>query len=512
MRGINTERMILERLEKAVHSGNITAVVPEDLEIEAHSTLWDETDPTELTALKLIPNVQATSIVHEYTRVNSYGYRRNSGFFNERALPPETNFGSTRVTNNIKLIGEVGPTFLLAALEKTQKALGTMGAQNIERVAIRRNVLWKKNLDLYFADTRATRDGVSSARFKGLAQLIEEGTDGTSGTSSFGSHMIDMEGQPLTLDSVRDKVGKGIVNFGRFSSLIMDPLARADLEASFDAAHRINVPNPLAPYLVGQSIGGIQTQGGVTYFETDVGLSSIYSRPQYTTDLIDGAPTGTPTVVVTAQADNSTTDTVDSKWDADSAGNIYWVVTEMVDEKEGLGTRYPAGSGYTAVAAGQEAAMVLTPSSAEVQSFKVYRGAEDENQVLATDAWFIFEVAAAAGGAAVTAFDNNLFRPETTWAFGLNIISSSERALHTYKGDGTLTAYEHARARSTDFLRNADTPRNTVAVASLGPTMGILALASVLAEVDRPLVYSACCPEVRNPLQNFVFKNIGRSA
>jgi hypothetical protein len=33
MRATNTERMILERLEKAVHSGNITAIVPEDLEI-----------------------------------------------------------------------------------------------------------------------------------------------------------------------------------------------------------------------------------------------------------------------------------------------------------------------------------------------------------------------------------------------------------------------------------------------------------------------------------------------
>lgn len=512
MRAINTERMILERLEKAVHTGNITAVVPEDLEVEAHSTLWDESDPTELTALKLLPSVPATSIAHEYTRITSYGFRRNSGFFSERALPPETNFGSTRVVNNIKLMGEVGPTFLLAALEKTQRALGTMGAQNIERVAIRRNVLWKKNLNLYFSDTRRTRDGVSSSRFKGIAQLIQEGTDGTDGTSPFGDHVIDMEGQPLTVDTIRDKVGKGVVNFGRFSTLIADPLARADLEASFDAAHRINVPNPLAPYLIGQSIGGIQTQGGVTYFETDTALSAVYSRPQYTTELVDGAPTGTPTVAAVAQADNSTTDTVESKWDADSAGDIYYVVTQVVDEKEGLGTRFPAGSGYLAVAAGEEVQLTLTPSSADVQSFKVYRGSEDENQVLATDAWFIYEVAAAVGGGPVTSFDNNLFRPQTTWAFGLNIISASERALHTFRGDGTLTAYDHARARASDFLRNADTPRNTVAVASLGPSMGILALASVLAEVDRPLVYSACAPEVRNPLQNFVFKNIGRSA
>lgn len=512
MRALNTERMILERLEKAVHTGNITAVVPEDLEVEAHNTLWEESDPTELTLLKLLPSVPATSIRHEYTRITSYGYRRNSGFFGERALPPETSFGSERVVNNIKLMGEIGPTFLLAALEKTQKGLGTMGAQNIERVALRRNVLWKKNLNLYFSDTRTLRTGAAGLRFQGIAQLIEAGTDGTTGSSPFGSHVIDMENQPMTVDNIREKVGKSIVNFGRFSSLMMEPMARTDLEASLDAAHRINVPNPLSPYLIGQSVGGIQTQGGVTYFETDVALAPVYSRPQYTTDLIDGAPAGVPAIAATAQADNSTTDTVDSKWDADSAGSVYWVATEVVDEKEGLGTRFPAGSGYTAVAAGQEVALLITPSSALPDSVRIYRGHEDNGEVAATDAWFIMEVATVAGGAAFTVFDNNLFRPNTSWAFGLNVVSSSERALHTFRGDGTLTAYDNARARAADFLRNSDTPRNTVAVASLGPNMGILALASVLAEVDRPLMYSACCPEVRNPFQNFVFKNVGRSA
>lgn len=495
--------LMLERLEKAVHSGNITEVVPEDLEAEAHNTLWEETDPTQLTLLKLLPSVPATNIEHKFSKVTSYGHTRNTGFFNERALPPESNFRATRVTINIKLMGEIGPTFLLAALEKTQKALGTSGAQNIERVALRRNVLEKKNRNLYFSDDRTTNN---TLRFKGLLQQIEEGTDGTVGTSPFGSHVIDMEGDPLTVDTIRERVAKGILLFGRFTSLIMDPLARADLESSMDAAHRLNLPIAASPLLIGQNVGGIQTQGGTTYFETDNTLSSIYSRPQYSADIADGAPATRPTVTATAQADNSTTDTTDSKWDAASAGQIFYVVTEVVNEMEGLGTRYPAVvTNYVAVAAGQEVELSITPGNPLADSFKVYRG--DDTDGALTGAWFIFEVANDGGGAAVTVFDNNTWRPNTTCAFGLNIVSRSERAIHA----GVLGSYQAAAANSASFLKDNDMPgRNTVAVAELGPSMGIMALASVLAQVDRPLLYSACAPEVRNPFQNVVFKNIGR--
>lgn len=501
--------MVLEELAMAVHSGNITAIVPEDLELEAHSTLWSETDSTELTLLKLVPSVPATSITHEYTRINSFGYDKNSGFFDERSLPPETNFGSARIEVPIKLMGEVGPTFLLAALEKTQKALGTQGAQNIERTALRLNVLRKKNRNLFFSDTRVTREGTSSQRFKGILQLIQEGTDGTSGTSPFGDHVIDMEGAPLTVDTVRDKIAKGIQLFGRMTCLIMDPFARSDFEASLDAAHRLGIPNQLAPYMIGQSIGGIQTQGGVTFFETDNVLSAQHSRWQYTATLVDGAPSGTPTVSVAAGAPGAGETSV---WDAATVGDIYWVVTEVVSEKEGLGTRFPTAlASYTAVTAGQKATLTITPSSPQVESCRIYRGRSEDGDDALVDAYFIYEVATAASGAQFTSADLNQWRPNTTCAFGLRIVSASERALHTPRNDGTLNMYEHARANSDQYFGMPDVKQNTVAVANLGPTMGILALASLLPEVDRPLVYSACAPEVRNPFQNFVFKNIGRA-
>jgi hypothetical protein len=497
---------ILEALEKAVDSGNITAIVPEDLEVQAHNTLWDETTPGQLTLLKLVPSVKATSVVHQYSKVTSYGNRKgNSGFFGEKALPPETNFKAERVTNNIRLLGEIGPTFLLAALEQTQQALGTSGAQNIERVALRRNVLDKKNRALYFSDTRCTKDGDSSLRFKGLYQLIEEGTDGTTGKKSpFGSHIIDMEGQPLVADTIRDRIAKGLVVFGRITSLLTDPYVRSDMESSLDGANRLAMPAATSAYLIGQQVAGLQSQGGITWFETDNGLTPQYARPQYDTDLVDGAPTTKPSVTASAGAPGGSRV---SKWDTNSAGNIFWVVTETVDESEGLGTRYPTGTGSLAVAAGQEVTLTITPGNPNADSFKVYRGTGTDD---ATEAWFVFEVAGAGGGAPVTAYDDNKFRPNTSWAFGLNVVSGAERALHS-PGEALAASYASARTKSSSFLEGNDREGNTVAVAQLGPQMGVMALASVLAQVDRPLLYTACTPEVRNPYQNLVFINIGRA-
>lgn len=508
MRATMRPDILLQSLEKAVHTGNITAVVPEDLEIEAHNTLWDESSPVELTLLKLLPDVPARQIAHEYSKITSYGNNKGNGHFGERSLPGETNFASSRVIVNIKLMGEIGPTFLLAALEKTQQALGTSGAENIEAVAIHRNVLWKKNRNLYFDDDTTTRSGL---RFQGIAQQIREGTDGTVGTASpYGTHAIDMQGEPLTIEAIRERMSRVITLFGTTSCLLMDPFARQDLEASMDAAHRLDMPQPIRPLILGQMVAGIQSQGGVTYFETDNVLSTIYSRPQYTATLEDGAPGGMCTVTATAQADNATTDTVTSRWLAADAGNVFYVVTEMVEEKEGLGRS--TGAAWTAVAADEEVDLLITPSSPEVESFKVYRGDEndDADRTDPTTAWFIFEVDCPTPGAAVHAFDNNVYRPNTTWAFGLNIQSRSSQALHGSLANGYASAYEHVRANSTQYLQNNDTARNTVAVASLGPKMGILNLASILAEVKRPLVYSACAPEVRNPYQNFYFYNIGR--
>lgn len=490
---------LLEALEKAVTTGNITAVVPEDLEVEAHNTLWTEASPEELTLLKMIPAVKAKQIRHEYARITSYGFDGNTGFFGETSLPPETNFGSDRVVNNIRLMGEIGPTFLLASLEETVQALGTSGAENIEREAIRLNVLKKMNRNLYNSRTDVLRLGAGGLRYKGIEQLIEEGTDGTTGTSIYGSHVIDMEGSPLNVDTIRDKMGKAATLFGVPNLLMMDPLVRSDFEGTLDGAQRLNLPIQASPYMIGQLIGGIQSQNGVLRFMTDNTLSPIYSRPKYRTDLVEGAPTTIPALVSIAAGAPGGGEV--SKWDAASDGNIFYMITETVNEREGLGRRAPATS-YTAITPGQKMTIHVTPGNPTADSFKVYRGNDSS-----TDAWFVFEVANSGGGGDVTITDLNDERPNTSRAFALRIDSDSARALMAPRPD----AFEYAKSMADKFFRQPDRKQNTVSVANLGPPMGILNLAAVLAQVSRPLVYSAHSPQVKNAFQNFVFKNIGRA-
>lgn len=493
-----------EPMMKAVTTGTITPIVPQDLELEAHNTLWQETQPTELTLLKLIPSTPAKQIAHEYSRVTSFGDSRGSGMFGERSLPQNTSVGTDRVVNNIRLMGEIGSTFLLAELEKTQRVLGTSGASNIERRALRLNTLRKKNRNLYKLDTSKIRQGVSGVRFKGIEQLIREGTDGTTGLSPFGSHVIDMQGLPLTADTVRNKCADAIVLFGFTTVMMMDPYARADFEASLDPAQRLQMPADIKPYMLGQQVSGMLTQGGIVRFHTDNTLNPRWYGGQYVAAAQEGGPSTMPTVTASAGAPGGGRT---SYWDSSSAGDVYYVVTEMVDELEGLGTRYPATPGtWLTVAATQEVTLNITPGNALADCFKVYRGKSTDPSD-PTSAWFIYEVSNANSGAVVQSFDTNSERPNTSRAFALNITSASQSALS--RGPD---AYYTAQERSAEFFKMADDPvQNTIAVAELGPSMGILALASVLAEIDRPLMYSAAAPEVRNPFQNFVFKNIGRA-
>jgi hypothetical protein len=71
--------------------------------------------------------------------------------------------------------------------------------------------------------------------------------------------------------------------------------------------------------------------------------------------------------------------------------------------------------------------------------------------------------------------------------------------------------YQNAANKAADYLGAAPGPRNTVATATLGPKMMSIQLATLVATVTRPLACMVNAPEVKNPLQNMVFKNIGRS-
>lgn len=493
---------ILEALEKAIDAQNLTDLVPEDLELEAHNTLWSDTDDTELTALKILPSTPATSVRHEFTQVTSFGYERNSGFFGERALPPETEFQTARRVTPIGLQGELGSTFILAHLQKTQRALGSEGAVNINRAALRLSFLRKKNRNIYMGDTSVHRLGTGGPVARGIEQQIREGTDGTEGESPFGSHVIDMEGEPLVPETIRAKAARSIALFGAFNTLVMDPFCRADFESQLDPAQRLGLPINMRPYMIGQHIGGLQTNGRRISFLTDNVLTPMWYGGKYSDRLITGAPSTTPTVTAAAGAPGGGRE---SKFDTGfaGAGDVFYIVTEMREQIEGLGTRFPATAGtFLTVGVGQEVELTIQPGDPLSDTLRIYRGYAGQAD---TEAYWVRDVAVPGNGAAVTVFDGNHDRPGTSRAFGLRITSRGHDALTS----GQFKDYAEAKQHARTFFKQPDSPQNTVSVAHLGPQMGIMRLASFLAQVDRALIFSAYSPQVRNPRQNVVFKNIG---
>lgn len=492
---------LLLSLEKAVMDGTIKDLVREDLEPEAYNSLWHASSPEELTALKMLPSTEATKTLHEFDVITSYGEQRGYGVFGETTLPKKTNPTFVRKSVQVKLIGEMSETYLLPSLQKTIKVEGQTNAAAISRSLLMLNLLRKKNKGLYFLDTSRTRLGADGLAFKGIIQQIREGTDGTTGTSPFGSHVIDMEGAALTVDNLRAKITRVLTLFGYITCFIMDPFVRADFEATLDASTRLPMPTGIRPLVIGLSVAGIQTGAGQQMFHSDNALGPL-ARGNYTGTMEEGAPIAAPTG--TAVFSGSPSGSNVSKFNAGDAGGYFWIVTEVKNDRESLGRRFPTAS-VQAVTAGGEEAFNITPNDPMSDYFRVYRGITGEAD---TDASFAFEVANSGGGGPVEFFDLNHYRPRTSVALALALHSDVQRFL-AEAPDGRAKQYAAARASSTDFLGQKDSPQNTVCVASLGPTMGMLRLADILPTVDRPLYYSALTPEVRNPLHNLAFINIG---
>jgi hypothetical protein len=498
-------------LQKSFGTADVAAAVPEDLETEAFNTQWNEASNNELTFLKMCPRVTATQIEHKFARVDSYGGETGMGFFGEGGLPGGGNPELNQYSVKCRLVGRESSTFQLADLEKTINALGANGAGNINDAAARLAMMGQKNKAMYFSDTRVTRQGANGIRWKGLLQQIEEGTDGTVGDPSpYGSHVIDMEGQLMTADNVSLYSARVANVFGNTTTLLMDKFVRRDFERSLDTAQRLQLPVNAAPFKIGQRIAGIQTGDDDIYFHTDNMLGRAGNKEAYTDKLNRNAPTTRPTVVATAQADNAAgvvTDTVTSKWTADYAGNVFYVVVEEVGGIQGLGTRYPATPGtFVSVSTGQEVKLELTPGNALADCFRVYRGTDANDSML--QAHLIAEVSNSNGGAKVYWFDNNTSIPNTSTVFALPI-----RGVVQQKLQGENGSYEAARAAMPSLMGARDTnTRNGVAFAELGPSFGRLEMGRILFTSRQSIMYSAGTPIVRAPRWCYVFKNVGSSS
>lgn len=503
----------LSELRKAgVTSSDSAAIQPQDLEEDAHLQLWTETDPNELTLLKILPSISAFKTRHDYAVQTNFGNQPFLDlFFSETGIPRETGISFQQFRAYIKLMGNLKPVYEMAARSSHITVDGDTTIEAITAASQRRELLYDKNKQLYFSDSRTIRQGTTTGRkFRGLLQQIEEGTSGdfvdldgvALPASPYGSHVIDMEGLPLTMETMLEKMNQVTKLFGHITNMLMSPNVRTDLEKPLQQDRFHPTPFSTSPYLLNSNVAGLQTQGQICWFDTDNVLSPEYAFGKYKTTIAEGAPTGRPTVTGAVTSPGSNT-----KWDASSAGSWFWIVTETRDGLEGTGTRYPS-SGATAMVTGNIMTLTVTANSALADSFRVYRGASG---VADTEAWFIFEVAHTAAGSAQSVVDRNEWRPGLDVVFGLSLYSDANRALHTVNANGLVGSYEHARANSGDFLKKGKPDkRNTVAVAHLGPPMASMPMARLVLTATRDVHFTACCPIVGVPRKNVVWKNVGR--
>lgn len=484
-------------LQKAVDTSAITSIVPEDLQPEVYNTQWDPAHPEALTTMKLLPTTPAAQIVHKYSELTAYGNDRGYGDVGERSLPLPTQPTFAQREVNIRLTASYSDVYLLASLERVLNVNGATTPEAITRDTLLRSMLWRKNRSIIFADTRAMRSGTSSTRHKGVIQLIEEGTDGTTGDASrYGSHVIDMEGAELNTTTIREKAADVITYYGFPGAFIMPPHVRARFESQLDAAMRIQAPIGRGGFIVGQNVSGMHTNGRAVLFYSDNMLDAYNSHGKYRGTADDGAP-GAPTAATgTAQAYSGSTE---SKFRSADAGTYYYWVTEIRDGRESTARSI----GSVTVAANQEVAFSVTPSDPFSDSFRLYRHTSNS----ATSAFMVKDYANDQSGAAVTFYDRNENRPGYHTVLGLDI--ASKYAEYSARvATGQVSDYATPAEQRAEFFSMPDSPQNAVSVAHLGPEYGSMVLAHLSMTKDRPLYYSAYATQVRGPKKCLVFKNV----
>lgn len=496
----------LDRMLKGIVAADVAPVAVEDREVEAHNTLWNESDPSELIGLKFFPRVEATQVNHIFQRLNSFGPDGFDGFMNETSLPPATQPGLSNHTSIVKLMGERSIVYILAALTRTVNVMGMQGAANWAPALTRLQLLRRMGRAMYFSDTRTDLNGAAGMKFTGLLQAIQEGTIGSpidSGESQ--GAVYDMLGTSPTFDNLRQRILSSWELFGQCNVLIMDGRTRSRLEQQLDGSHQLWLPANTRPIVWGQKVVGMTTNGQDVYFLTDRMMAPMYSWPRYTTSRPAGFPSGTPTIVATAGSDSGSPA---SRWTASSfggAGNVAYVATEVVNGIETIGTRYPTGSGVIAVAAGQMVTITVTPSNPAAESIKLYRlltGITGAGTA-ATDAWLIAETPGSGDGSPITFIDKNLQRPGTSMIFGLRLAS---RAFDAYLNGGS---YEAVKRASPDLMGvEEESIQNTVSCVNLGPRLMVLDLAKLGAVAHHKLMCGALTIQHRNPAQAFVIRNI----
>ena len=480
---------LLKALASSSAAGtDASPLIKEDLEVEAHTQLWYETDPTEMVILKHIPRFPATSVLHQFDKVVGYGGQGHDGFYAENTLPTEADMETVRESVMIKLMGQISSVYALASFQTPIQALGESDLVAENMASTRLALLQKMCTAIYRSNDSVSRN---SLRFAGLYQQILEGTSPSTAPpyTVNTDFIIDKRGKMLTPDDIRAASRRVVERHGRLRHIYMAPLVVEMLEKSLDPAERLQLPRTRDErVLLGQSVGGMNTASGACYFEPDNSLTpSIYNEPPPTK-----SPVNAPTPLTAGNVAAPT---------AAANGSSLWVATDAnaavtyaVTAVNGYGESTAYSPAAVAVTTGQSVTIAITPRAAD-DSYKVYRG----SSVLGAPKYLIAEIKGTGNTTPFNFLDHNTTIPNTSTVFALNMESNNSAA---------MTTNNMARIQ----LANPAHARNTVSLVTLGPWMGVFELAHILHTASRDLVFSAMTPRVSHPYQNVVFANVGQLA
>lgn len=527
-KGQMTQEQVDEEMLKGVPTSvsdmaNLTTI---DVSPVAVLVPWSMDNPMEMVFSKLAPTEDATLVAHQWRKVTKYFPDGFSGFV------PETGRGVTasattegQTVYNKMMAVEADTTVMASHQSAYIEALGTKDPIEFNRRNAQIALMYKADMESYRSRTDTNRLGTSGDNFKGLEQQIEEGTNGTIGSASDFStdlggngHIIDMKGRPLTFDNIRSAGIVPVILHGGANVLLMAPDVMAGLSASMDGAIRLG--SELQAMTWGNTnkavTVGFTGPGNNLLFVPTNTLQPKHYQPKYSTSRPTGAPSSVPTVLnFSVTSDNAAfqgvTDTVTSRWDSnpEGVGSVYWVITYEQDGVESLGTRYPTGSSTQAVTASQQVNFqVQTPPGA--QRIKVYRSRTDQSSTATTETWHIFDVATDASGITVF-FDNNIYRPNTSRAFGLTMEGPVMDAMfEAGSAKAALASLKRSYAAGNTLgTSSAGGQNNGVRNVHLGPKMGQLDMGRLSYSAAYPTAYySIRTPLVPDPLKCFVFKNV----
>ena len=375
---------------KAVLAGgtnglNASGFVPENLEQQAHVTLWDRDD---LHFIRELPEVDATSVFHEFEVVDDYGSVMGSPLFQaESGLGAQTAYSGKRHVTRIVTLSHVNKVSGLARAQKNIEVLGSTDPLVSNRNAQMLVHLFKKAVQTIFCEADAS---MSTLRFSGLLeQFWKKNASAAFADKPKGVDpqlMVDLRGKPLTRKHIElASTSMFSDGWGSLNRIYMDPDVsqgfQGEIETNFPV-ERLTMGQAPNELIIGAPVAGVKAQGGIVFFKVD---NSFHPQFYYTDPADEAArkgkpytyesgspakPVAAPTVAVAANIAGSLWQAADIP----AAPAIKYKVQPC--NNFGIGPISDASAAAAIAANGRNT--VSWASAADALSYKVFRNSVDD--------------------------------------------------------------------------------------------------------------------------------------